>query len=153
MQAPFDALDAAKLDEMVTVCACLRLRKASRIVTQLFDQALRPSGLRSTQLPVLVTLGSRSSTMIMHPAEELLMDRTSLTRLLKPLAIQGLIFISPGGDRRTRRVSLTDRGMDAVAKAMPLWATAQARVTKELGPQLSDGLQRILLAVQQAAQR
>ena len=126
-------LDLAKCDLMLTTCACLNLRKASRAVTQVFDGSLKPSGVRSTQLPVLVTLALAGSTTITHLAEELVMDRTSLARLLRPLESAGLIEIAPGEDRRTRQVSLTIRGREAVADAIPLWETAQAYVVDRLG--------------------
>ena len=144
-------LDLEKCAEMLARCTCLRLRKATRVVTQRFDETLRQGGLRSTQLPVLVTLALAGSTTIMLVAEELVMDRTTLTRVLKPLEIEGLIRISPGKDRRTREVSLTDRGREAVAKAMPLWDKLQAQVTDGLGPQWLDSLHSTLLAVESLA--
>ena len=125
--------DLDKCDFMLATCACLNLRKAARAVTQVFDHALQPSGLRSTQLPVLVTLALSGSTTITQLAEELVMDRTSLTRLLKPLESAGLLEIMPGEDRRTRGVSLTDRGKETVANAMPLWEKAQAYVLERVG--------------------
>ena len=126
-------LDLAKCDFMLATCACLNLRKAARAVTQVFDEALQPSGLRSTQLPVLVTLVVSGSITITQLAEELIMDRTSLTRLLRPLASAGLVKIEPGMDRRTREVSLMVRGYDAVSDAMPLWENAQAYVLERMG--------------------
>ena len=125
--------DLAKCDFMLTTCACLNLRKAARAVTQVFDNALQPSGLRSTQLPVMVTLALYGSATITQLAEELVMDRTSLTRLLRPLESSGLIKIVPGEDRRTRGVSLTDRGKETVAVAIPLWEKSQAYVLERVG--------------------
>ena len=125
--------DLAKCDLMLATCACLHLRKAARAVTQVFDNALQLSGLRSTQLPVLVTLAVYGSTTITQLAEELIMDRTSLTRLLRPLAGAGLVKIEPGEDRRTRKVSLMIRGQDAVSEAMPLWENAQEYVLERMG--------------------
>ena len=132
MHAPHE-LDLAKCDLVLTTCAALNLRKASRAVTQVFDETLRPTGLRSTQLPVLVTLAFVGSTTVSHLAEELVMDSTSLARLLTPLESGGFIEIVPGEDRRTREVSLTIRGQEAVAEAFPLWERAQAYVVGRLG--------------------
>lgn len=125
--------DLAKCDLMLTTCACLNLRKAARAVTQIFDNTLQPLGLRSTQLPVLVTLALSGSTTITQLAEELVMDRTSLARLLRPLENAGLLEIVPGEDRRTRGVSLTDRGKKTVTDAIPLWEKAQDYVIERLG--------------------
>ena len=118
---------------MVAACVCLNLRKASRIITQMFDDALKPSGLRSTQLPVLATLVSAGPMTVNSVAEELLMDRTSLSRLLRPLVTRGLIKMTPGQDRRTRELSITDRGREAVAAAIPLWDSVQESVLERLG--------------------
>jgi len=126
-------LDLAKCDFVLTTCVCLNLRKAARAVTQVFDNALQPLGLRSTQLPVLVTLALSGSMTISQLAEELVMDRTSLTRLLRPLESAGLLEIVAGEDRRTRVVSLTDRGKETVADAFPLWEKAQGYVLERLG--------------------
>ena len=126
-------LEVAECNLILTTCACLNLRKASRAVTQVFDESLQSSALRSTQLPVLVTLAMAESNTITHLAEELVMDRTSLARLLNPLESAGFIQIVPGDDRRTREVSLTIRGKEAVAEAIPLWERAQAYIVARLG--------------------
>lgn len=78
------------------------------------------------------------------------MDRTTLTRNLKPLERQGLIEIKPGQDQRTRVVALTAEGCEALAKAIPLWEQAQARIVEGLGHRwstlLSDLSDTVLLA-------
>jgi DNA-binding MarR family transcriptional regulator len=125
--------DLAKCDIMLTTCACLNLRKASRAMTQIFDESLRTSGLRSTQLPVLVTLALSGTITMSNLAEELVMDRTSLARLLRPLERGGYVEVVPGQDRRTRGVSLTESGQEAVAEAIPLWEKAQDYVVERMG--------------------
>ena len=133
MQYKPNELDVEKCVEMISDCACLNLRKASRAVTRIFDEALQQTGLRSTQLPVLVTLTVSGPTSVSNLADELVMDRTSLGRLLVPLASGGFIGIRPGKDRRTREVSLTTHGYEAVRGAIPLWEKAQAHVVAKLG--------------------
>ena len=137
-------LDPAKCDFVLTTCVCLNLRKAARAVTQVFDNALQPLGLRSTQLPVLGTLASFGSMTISQLAEELVMDRTSLTRLLRPLESAGWLEIVPGEDRRTREVSLTDRGKETVVDAVPLWETAQEYVLERMGRRRWDDMRENL---------
>ena len=148
MKHPADALDPAKCVEMLAVCSCLQLRKATRLITQLYDEMLRPSGLRSTQLPILVTLAVIGPTSMMLLAERLVTDRSALARNLKPLEKQGMIEIMPGGDRRTRQVRLTLRGEEAVARATPLWEQAQSTVVEALGQNqwrvLREGLSAVL---------
>lgn len=114
-------------------CACLNLRKASRAVTQLYDKALRASGLRATQLGLLMVTGVQRPLTVKLLSKMTVTDRTTLTRNLKPLEKQGLIRIVPGEDRRERMVTLTDRGQRALANALPLWEKAQTRVFTLLG--------------------
>ena len=131
-------LDLTQCEFMLSTCACLNPRKASRAVTQIFDQALLASGLRSTQLPVLVTFASSGTTTITQLAEELIMDRTSLARLLRPLASAGLIKIEPGEARRTKDVSLMADGRETVLGSIPLWEKAQAMVLGRMGQRRWD---------------
>lgn len=114
-------------------CTCANLRKASRAVTQLFDKALQPTGLRVTQLSILVSISRVGSITINQLAERLVMDRTTLARNLKPLEKQGLIKIGSGVDQRTRVLSITERGHEVLVKAFPLWKKAQAQMIKGLG--------------------
>ena len=122
-------------------CTCLNLRKATRAVTQLYDEALRPSGLRATQfslLSVIRTLGTVSITAL---ADEAVMDRTTLTRNLKLLEEKGLIQVEPGEDARVREVSLTPAAHEKLAVARGYWRKAQAHMTDALG---ADGVRRLL---------
>ncbi len=130
--------------EMLETCASLQLRKATRVVTQLYDEALRPVGLRSTQLPVLITLAAHGALSVSDLADGLVLDRTTLIRKLQPLRRQGFVGAGRGEGQRSRRFALTAAGAEAVAAAVPLWAQAQARVTEVLGAVASRDLQRTL---------
>ena len=136
VHARTEQLNLGKCDD----CACFNLRKATRAVTQLFDVALHPIGLRGTQLGILVAISSAGSATISRLAEWLVMDRTTLTRDLKPLEKQRLVKIVPGKDRRTRCVALTNRGCETLLKALPLWEKAQARIVKGLGQDRFEAL-------------
>jgi DNA-binding MarR family transcriptional regulator len=129
-------------------CACANLRRAARAVTQMYDAMLRPVGLRATQLPLLVVLQLRDSLPMTRLAETMLMDRTTLTRNLRPLERLGLIRIVPGKDLRVREVRITARGREVVATALPLWERAQARVARGLG---ARRLRRLLADLTAAA--
>ena len=134
-------------------CTCFNLRKAARAVTQVYDEALRPSGLKATQLSLLVNLARRGALPLTQLADALVMDRTTLTRNLKPLTARGLVAIEPEADRRVRRISLTDAGRKALDGAMPLWETAQRRMVVGLGDErwsgLLDGLSATVALVQE----
>ena len=117
----------------VTACTCANLRKASRLVTQFYDAALQPVGLRATQFTLLATLSKRGSLPHSKLAEALVMDRTTLTRNLKPLVDRGLIEVGQGADQRVRHIALTAAGNAALDAAMPCWRQAQARIVERLG--------------------
>jgi DNA-binding MarR family transcriptional regulator len=135
-------------------CACFNIRKVARAVTQFYDQALRPTGLRTTQFTVLTAVRLRGPVTVSQLAHGLVMDRTTLTRDLGLLEDEGLIRIESGDDRRERRVSLTPKGEKALARALPLWQGVQERVRKNVGAErfhrLLHELSAVLRAIRQA---
>ncbi len=116
-----------------TNCTCFGLRKAARAVTQIYDRALKPSGLRATQFSLLFAAERSGPRAIGELAELLVMDRTTLTRNLKPLLDRGLLESVAGADRRRRPVAITAKGRAALARALPYWREAQARLAGSLG--------------------
>ena len=121
-------------------CTNFNLRKAARTVTHLYDEMLKPSGLRSTQYSLLTVLSMGEAETISNLAHQLVMDRTTLTRNLKPLQSQGWIKRVPGEDRRTRAWTITAQGRKALARALPLWQKAQKDTVNLLGKERWDGL-------------
>lgn len=114
-------------------CACFNLRKASRALTRFFDNSMQPGGIRGTQFSILVILSVAGLETVTRLSESLVMDRTTLTRNLRPLEKRGLIHLSQGEDKRTRTVALTPLGRKALADAYPHWETAQSMVMKKFG--------------------
>ena len=114
-------------------CACATLRETSRTLTQLYEEALKPSGLLTTQYIVLVAIQKAEPATIGQLAKSMAMDRTTLTRNLKPLEKSGLIVSGKGDDQRTHVVSLTSKGKTALEKAFPLWLKVQSHVAATLG--------------------
>jgi DNA-binding MarR family transcriptional regulator len=133
-------LDAARLREVARACACANLRKAARAVTQIFDEALAPSGLRTTQFTLLVTSRLMGESIINEIAENMAMDRTTLSRNLKPLVRSGLLEVRPGEDGRTRLVRITPAGERALEEAYPLWQQAQQETVSALGEERYEAL-------------
>jgi DNA-binding MarR family transcriptional regulator len=129
-------------------CTCGRLRRAARALTQLYDDAMAPSGLRVTQFSLLRTLASGGPQRISELAEVVLLDRTALSRNLDPLVAKKLVKVVRGRDARTREVALTAAGESALAAAMPHWKRAQQQVTRELGASRLDTLIETLTAVE-----
>ena len=140
---------AAQVDK----CACFNLRKATRAVTQLYDDILRPSGLRVTQFSLLTVIRIMGTVSISRLAEEAVLDRTTLARNLDLLEEAGLVRIEAGDDARVREVSLTRAAHERLAAALPYWEKAQAQVTKNLGAGRVNHLLADLSAAVAAARR
>ena len=119
--------------EVARACECANLRKAARAVTQLFDAALVPSGLKATQFTLLVTSQLSGEATINELAERMAMDRTTLSRNLKPLIREGLLEVGSGEDGRTRLVRISPKGERALDEAYPMWRAAQEEVIGALG--------------------
>lgn len=126
-----DALERIPGD--VPQCACNALRRASRAVTQLYEEALRPAGLTATQFSLLATLAHTGSLTMSEFADRMVMDRTTLPRTLKPLVQRKLVTAASGKDRRERHLVITAKGTRALADAAPLWRRAQERIAGRLG--------------------
>ena len=127
-----------------TPCSCAALRQTARQMTQAYDQALRPSGLRLTQFSVLANLARRDGQSITDLAVRLAMDRTTLTRNLQPMARRGWISIAAGGDRRSRAVLITESGRTAHTAALPHWQAAEKSFRAAMGRSEATDLRRLL---------
>ena len=138
---------------MALPCACASLRRASRAVTQVYDQELRGSGLRVTQFTLLQALELSGNLTQGRLGELLSLDSTTLTRTLRPLLGRGWMRSLPGEDRRERHFQLTPAGRRQLQYARPGWERAQQRLQKALGVRDWQGLQTVLVAVTEAAQR
>lgn len=115
-------------------CTANNLRKATRAITSLFDDALRPAGLRISQLSILVALALAEEATVSTLARLLALDRTTMTRNLGPLERRGLVATVSGADARHRGLHLTEKGRAALVTALPVWERVQARVVQGLGP-------------------
>ncbi|MCI0330417.1 MAG: MarR family winged helix-turn-helix transcriptional regulator [candidate division Zixibacteria bacterium] len=144
-----DRKTAKKLSE----CTCFNLRKASRAVTQMYEAALEPAGLRAPQFGILAAVAATKSVTITRLAEILVMDRTTLTRNLKPLTSRRLVKVLPGADRRSKKVELTKKGSETLLRAVPLHKGAQARIESGLDgqwPNMLSDLTRLIRVAQKS---
>jgi DNA-binding MarR family transcriptional regulator len=133
MKEQTSSTEYERIVQLSPVCVCNNLRRAARLVTNYSDKLLEPTGLRSSQLTILVVLYRAGIQTINEMAKILDLDRTTLTRNLKPLARHGLLAIAPGSDQRTRVVALTPAGEAALIKALPLWEQAQSHMVEGIG--------------------
>ena len=113
-------------------CLCFNVRRATRAITQHYDDALAGSGLRVTQLPILARLAAGPMTMS-DLAAWLGRDRTTLVRNLRPLEEANYIASAPRARGRQHELSLTEAGAALLKKAYPLWKEAQTSLTRSLG--------------------
>ena len=137
----------AEMSRVPATCMGLHIRRASRIVTQVYDSALRPVGLGVNQFMLLVSIHLMESAPITRLAQELFTDQTTLTRNLKLLEQRGLVSIALGDDRRVKLVSLTVEGYSVLAQAFPLWEQAQDKVKEHFGQQKWQTLLSLLSEV------
>ena len=144
--------NTAQLAEIEATCACSNARKAARAVIQLFDEMLQPTGVRSTQFPLLVAGALLGETPVMPLSQVLVMDRTTLARNPKPFESQGLLMVEAGKDRRRPLVRLTEGGHQAWVRALPSWEQAQHQVVTHLGHEPWHALRAALKATMTLAQ-
>ena len=114
-------------------CACFNIRRVSRLITQCFDAEGRRSGLRPTQTPILRSLQAKPEWGMAELSEWLGMERTTLLRNLRPLQRDGLIRVKGGGRGGQVKLEISEKGRKAVAKMLPAWRSAQAKVVATLG--------------------
>ena len=113
-------------------CTCFRVRKLARTVSRLYDQQLAATGLKTSQFSMLRAIAHKAQT-IQHLAASLGMERTTLTRNLRPLTSAGWITVVPGPDARQRIVAIAPAGLAMIDQALNAWHTAQRQIEDTLG--------------------
>jgi DNA-binding MarR family transcriptional regulator len=125
---------------MAEHCLCFRSRRVARGLTRMYEEALRPLGLEPTQLTLLnvVALSGPGGGAMGLMADFLALDPTTLSRNLRPLERAGLVRMAQGTDRRIRLARITPAGRRMIARALPRWRAAHARVVAALGGEGAD---------------
>ncbi len=130
-----DAIDHARV-----ACVCSSLRMATRTVARIYDEALRPHGIRTTQYAILVRLEREGPASLSALAARLAMDRTTLARELAPLVDRGLVHLDRGADRRQRIADLSEAGRATRDGAAAAWRVAQDAIEERFGARRSGAL-------------
>ena len=135
----------------VESCACHKVRMAARAVTRAYDDALRPARLRASQLTVLVAINSNDGAISITALAKIMgMDRSTLTRNLRPLETEGLVTVGLEGWRRSRALEITNKGQSRLREAFPLWQRAQDSLRRKFGnrswAEVHASLDRLVLA-------
>lgn len=126
-------------------CNCTGLRKATRRISQLYDQALAPSGMKITQRAILAQINRSGPTNVGWLADAMVMDAGALAHTLKPLERSGLIAIEVNpADRRHKLISLTAEGRAKLAETNGLWAKAQSNFEAAFGRAEAESLRALV---------
>jgi len=122
---------------------CASFRRTSRALTQLYDEALRPLGLRATQFTILQALSLAGEVSQGELAQILAMDSTTLTRTLRIMGREGWIVERRGEDRRERLLRFARAGRYEFNRALPSWEKAQAQLGRQLGDKRWHALMKL----------
>lgn len=114
-------------------CACGNLRRASRVVTQVYDRFLQSSSLKVTQFILLMAVRMLGPITITRLAEKMFMDRTTCTRNLKGLQEKNFLHFEQPEDKRMKKIVLTHEGNEILEKTIPMWEKAQNFIANEVG--------------------
>ncbi|MEL7049629.1 MAG: MarR family winged helix-turn-helix transcriptional regulator, partial [Pseudomonadota bacterium] len=113
-----------------TACLATRVRQLSRIITRVYDDAMRPLGITASQYTLLAQLASRDGITAVEIGQELDIEKSTLSRNLKRLLALDLIIMDPPAGRRGRGLHLTPKGQATLRQAYPIWQDAQSRATQ-----------------------
>jgi DNA-binding MarR family transcriptional regulator len=122
----------------------------ARALTQIYDEAMRPVGIKSTQFSLLRMIQRHGPMSFLALAERMVLDQTTLPRSLRTLEKDGYVSIEAGADRRERLVSVTTKGAAVLERAVPLWNAAQALVREKFKGDRLDSLLNELAQLRRA---
>jgi DNA-binding MarR family transcriptional regulator len=130
--------------EMIRTCLLTRTRQISRVLTNLYDEELRPLGINSPQFSLLVLISELGPLSRADLGRRNHQDRSTLTRNLQPLIVRGWVAEGlPGDDGRSRPVSLTEQGAELLHNAAPAWSAAQAKARTLMSEAGADAIMGI----------
>ena len=130
-------------DTTATSCIATRVRQLSRIITRVYDDAMRPLGITASQFTLLTQLASRDGITAVEIGGDLDIEKSTLSRNLKRMLALNLITMDPPAGRRGRGLHLTAKGQSVIKEAYPIWLSAQQKSVAAMGPEtrsMLDGL-------------
>jgi DNA-binding MarR family transcriptional regulator len=134
-------------DVIASECIAVRVRLLNRVLTRLYDDALRPLGLRVSQMSVLVAVARHGEARPADVCRVLSMDKSTLSRDVEPLKARGWLDTAPGPDARSHTLRVTRAGHALLEHALPAWREAQRQATDLLGADAVAALGRAAEAV------
>jgi DNA-binding MarR family transcriptional regulator len=138
-------IDIGEIAEATSAsCLSTRVRQLSRIVTRVYDDALRPLGITASQFTLLTQLANQDGITAVEIGGSLDIEKSTLSRNLKRLLALGHLTMDPPAGRRGRGLHLTPKGRDVIHKAYPVWREAQTRAIRVMGPESRATLDGLL---------
>ena len=137
----------AMIDKVASECVAVRLRMLNRVITNIYDNALRPLDLKVSQMNILVAAAKVGTARPVEVCEHLHLDVSTLSRNVERMKARGWLEVVPDEDARSQPFRLTSKGRRLLEKAVPAWSEAQQQVKKALGDgfveQLSQAMKRV----------
>ncbi|MGQ0673611.1 MAG: MarR family winged helix-turn-helix transcriptional regulator [Hyphomicrobium sp.] len=150
--APKDSHPMLDIAEATSAgCLATRVRQLSRIITRIYDDALRHLGITASQYTLLAQLASRDGITAVEIGTELDIEKSTLSRNLKRLLALGHIIMDPPAGRRGRGLHLTSKGQSVLREAYPVWQGAQSRTIAVMGPESRGTLDSLLRQAEKLA--
>lgn len=132
-------------------CLATRVRQLSRIITRVYDDAMRPLGITASQYTLLAQLASRDAITAVEIGHELDIEKSTLSRNLKRLLALGHIIMDPPAGRRGRGLHLTPKGQAVLKDAYPIWQDAQSKAVTAMGTGSREVLDGLLVQAERLA--
>ena len=137
--------DVAEIAEQTNgACLATRVRQLSRIITRVYDDAMRPLGITASQYTLLTQLGQQDGITAVEIGYSLDIEKSTLSRNLKRLLALGLIDMDPPAGRRGRGLHLTPKGQAVIKEGFPVWKEAQVRAHAFMGSDCRQVLELLL---------
>ena len=140
----------AMINKVAGECVAVRLRMLNRVITNIYDDALRPLGLKVSQMNILVAAAKMGTARPVEVCEYLHLDVSTLSRNVERMKARGWLEVVPAEDGRSQPFRLTPQGRKLLEKAVPAWGEAQQQVKGVLGDRLVDQLDRAMKRVSEA---
>jgi DNA-binding MarR family transcriptional regulator len=138
-------------ENAVAACISSRVRQLSRIITRVYDDALRPLGITASQFTLLTQLAQQDGVTAVEIGHSLDIEKSTLSRNLKRLLALGHITMDPPAGRRGRGLHLTSKGVAVIKQAYPVWMDAQSKTVTTMGPQSRTTLDELLAMAEKLA--
>ena len=139
------------IDTIAGECIAVRLRMLNRVITNIYDNALRPLDLKVSQMNILVAAAKMATVRPLEICEYLHLDVSTLSRNVERMKVRGWLEVVPDEDGRSQPFRLTSQGRKLLEKAIPAWSEAQQQVKKVLGDGVVEQLNHAMKRVREGA--